>query len=534
MLSKLNYVSAKVFLFFVAVSFFVFLFLRSFVLNVLSEQLKNEFLSKIEAETKLFSVGAQIALKELDYLHFYKLVSELVEKEKDSVFVRIYQFSPDNPLISIGNVPENPSACSKDLVKKTCVYTLKIKLTNAQTPFPLTAEVGFSTASIHKRFESFKKKLAILELLLLLLLLLAAFLNAFFLSRRINFVVNSVKEWREGGILKLVQDPEKDEFEPLEKSIAEMYYELEEERKVDRTFVNFSSQVLESSARSESLTEFLRDLSPLIEKEFNLKYVKLEKFWEEKKKKGRKVINLAKNPDIAITYEGETTLREDILNALINIVDTGILSVRSKVKHEKLFVETISALANAIDAMSPWTRGHSERVARIAVEIGESLGLGEREIRDLQIGSLLHDIGKLGVPQSILNKKTTLTEEEFEKIKRHPLIGYEILKPIRELHDILPMILLHHERCNGSGYPFGKKCDEIPLSAKIVAVADVLEAMTTERPYKRAVPFELAIKYLQENAGKDKLFDPEVVDGVLKALRNIRDIIKEERWNLRS
>lgn len=192
------------------------------------------------------------------------------------------------------------------------------------------------------------------------------------------------------------------------------------------------------------------------------------------------------------------------------------LSAESEIRY--LFEQLVVAFANALDAKSPWTMGHSERVTSYAIEIAKEMQVNEKDLEMLKIGSLLHDIGKLGTYDVILEKVDPLTQEEWELIKMHPSKGAAILKPIGQLKDMLPIIKYHHERVDGKGYPDGLKGNDIPLLARILCVADSFDAMTADRPYKRALAREDAIGQLKNKAGIQ--FDPEVVETFLKVLDN--------------
>jgi len=175
---------------------------------------------------------------------------------------------------------------------------------------------------------------------------------------------------------------------------------------------------------------------------------------------------------------------------------------------------TIEVLANTVDAKSPWTAGHSKRVTRLALEIGYVMGLSSSDLELLQLGGLLHDIGKIGVPEYILDKPGKLTEEEYAIIKKHPEKGAEILRPIRGYHGAMPIVSQHHEQFGGHGYPLGLACEEIALGARILAVADVFDALNSDRPYRPGWELGKVVSYLEEKAGSD--FDPEVVKAFLK------------------
>ncbi len=181
---------------------------------------------------------------------------------------------------------------------------------------------------------------------------------------------------------------------------------------------------------------------------------------------------------------------------------------------EDFSMGTISALARSIDAKSPWTHGHSERVTRIALNIGRKAGLREKELNDLRIAGLLHDIGKIGTFESILDKSGKLTEEEFSEIKKHPVIGSDILAPIQQLTHLLPAIRGHHECFDGTGYPDGLRGMDIPLFARILAVSDTVDAMGADRPYRKGQPMKVIIDELKRCSGTQ--FDPAIVENYLK------------------
>jgi HD-GYP domain-containing protein (c-di-GMP phosphodiesterase class II) len=176
----------------------------------------------------------------------------------------------------------------------------------------------------------------------------------------------------------------------------------------------------------------------------------------------------------------------------------------------QLFFSTVASLANAIDAKSPWTKGHSERVMHGAVNIARELGLDEEVIERVRLGGLLHDIGKIGVLEALLEKPTELDDDEFPPIRLHPEKGVAILAPITQLRDVLPGILHHHECYNGTGYPDHLKGEDIPLEARIIAVADSFDAMVADRPYRKGLGLKEAADELAKCAGTQ--FDPEIVD----------------------
>ncbi|MBI5100259.1 MAG: HD-GYP domain-containing protein [Nitrospirae bacterium] len=182
-----------------------------------------------------------------------------------------------------------------------------------------------------------------------------------------------------------------------------------------------------------------------------------------------------------------------------------------------LIDELIAAFANAIDAKSHWTMGHSERVSSYALSTAAEMGVAESDCWTLRIASLLHDVGKIGTYDVILDKPGPLTKEEWQLIKMHPNKGESILKPIKQLQGVLPIIRYHHERVDGKGYPDGLSGDELPLLAKILCLADSYDAMTADRPYKKGLDKEIAFEEIRKKTGAQ--FDPEVVKAFFSVVK---------------
>lgn len=186
----------------------------------------------------------------------------------------------------------------------------------------------------------------------------------------------------------------------------------------------------------------------------------------------------------------------------------------SYLKLNSTYKSTVITLANAIDARDPNTAGHSERVTRISLEIGRILELDNSQLELLELAALFHDVGKLGVPDKILFKPGKLTDDEYDQIKAHPRIGVNILKDIDFLRKVLPIILHHHEKFSGGGYPSDIKGDDIPVESRIIAVADTYDAMTSDRPYRKGLPHDNAIHEIIKLKGTQ--FDANIVDAFLK------------------
>ena len=185
-------------------------------------------------------------------------------------------------------------------------------------------------------------------------------------------------------------------------------------------------------------------------------------------------------------------------------------------ENRELFLGSIRMLAAAIDEKDPYTRGHSDRVAKYSLIIGRQLGLTDEELDRLRISALLHDVGKIGVDDRVLKKPGALTDEEFVIMKQHPTKGANIMRPVAQLKEMLPGIELHHECWDGRGYPYGLKDEEIPVMARIIGVADTLDAITTNRPYQSGADLEFALKRIRQLVGQR--FDPRIVDALEAAV----------------
>lgn len=219
----------------------------------------------------------------------------------------------------------------------------------------------------------------------------------------------------------------------------------------------------------------------------------------------------------------------DELSLAARFANVAALSISKAGLHNELrqlFVHSIRALANAIDARDPCTSGHSERVTRYSVMIAERMGFRGDALEELRYAALLHDIGKIRIRDHILHKPGRLTEEEFEEMKRHPEYGVEIMQPVRAFQSILPYMLHHHERFDGGGYPAGLEGLRIPVQARIMCVADCFDAMTSDRPYRLAMPVEDAAAELRRNRGQQ--FDPEATDHFLNLILEgkVQDIVE--------
>ena len=213
------------------------------------------------------------------------------------------------------------------------------------------------------------------------------------------------------------------------------------------------------------------------------------------------------------------------------LIESGIKSVAQMNEIKKInqelenaYLESIQTLRYTVDAKDTYTRGHSDRVSEYSVLIGKYLGLPESDLKTLRIGGLFHDIGKLGVPDSILLKAGKLSDNEYSEVKNHPSIGAHILSSASIFKDIIPIVKHHHERYDGHGYPSQLEGENIPYFARITAIADSFDAMTSKRAYRDSMPIEKVISEFENCKGTQ--FDPKLTDLFLDILRNHFDEIE--------
>ena len=231
--------------------------------------------------------------------------------------------------------------------------------------------------------------------------------------------------------------------------------------------------------------------------------------------------------------------KSDKFDQLLLLVESGIKSVKqmdeikrineelseSNEKLEKAYLDMVQTLRYTVEAKDTYTRGHSDRVSEYSVLIGEKLGLPEDQIKTLRIGGLFHDIGKIGIPDSILLKPDKLSDDEYSQIKNHPSIGAHILGSAEIFKDIIPIVKHHHERYDGNGYPSRLKGEEIPYIARIAAVADTFDAMTSRRSYRGPIDIEHVKEEIKRCEGTQ--FDPQIAEVFLDILNNDYDKIKD-------
>lgn len=231
--------------------------------------------------------------------------------------------------------------------------------------------------------------------------------------------------------------------------------------------------------------------------------------------------------------------KSDKFDQLLLLVESGIKAIEqmntikkineelkdTNEKLEKAYLETVETLRYTVEAKDTYTRGHSDRVSEYSVLIGKYLGLSEEELHKLKVGGLFHDIGKIGVPDSILLKTTKLTDDEYSEIKNHPSIGAHILSNASIFQDIIPIVKHHHERYDCRGYPGKLGGENIPYLARIAAIADSFDAMTSKRTYRDSLPIDVVKGEIEKNKGTQ--FDPNIADVFLDILNNHYEQIEE-------
>mgnify|MGYP000935711319 CR=1 FL=1 len=199
-------------------------------------------------------------------------------------------------------------------------------------------------------------------------------------------------------------------------------------------------------------------------------------------------------------------------------------SFKMYVDMKKIYVDTVRALCQAVEAKDPYTQGHSMRVCELSCKLGERLGLGSKRMENLRIAAMLHDVGKIGVDENILNKPDILAEEEYNKIKEHPVIGAKIIQEINFLKDAANIILCHHERFDGNGYPDGRRCSEISIESGILCVVDVFDALTSDRPYRKAMSFEESLSIIERDTGV--FFNPQIANEFIKMMKEEKRLFR--------
>ncbi len=228
--------------------------------------------------------------------------------------------------------------------------------------------------------------------------------------------------------------------------------------------------------------------------------------------------------------KGFGTVEASLLSSVGTILGIHSGNIELYRKQSEFVTSVVRALTSAIDAKDPYTCGHSDRVARLAVRLAQEMGHDTQTLNLLYMAGLLHDVGKIGIDDSVLRKPGRLTDEEYERIKMHPELGCNILSGLKQLEDVLPVVLHHHEQWDGKGYPHGLAGEAIPQLARITAVADAYDAMSSDRPYRKGMPAERVNAIFREGSGTQ--WDPEVVAAFFATRDDISDIMSEERAEL--
>ena len=255
-------------------------------------------------------------------------------------------------------------------------------------------------------------------------------------------------------------------------------------------------------------------------------------------------------PLLARTYQGTTTAADDqivgaltvigpeggqgfqgddlrVLQSISSTMAVAVTNARMESRRRTTFLRTLESLATALEARDEYTRGHSQRVCEVSLLLGEALGFTPEALEELRVGTILHDIGKIGVRDNILNKDGRLSDDEFAIMKSHPVIGYEICRPLMLSEGVLMIIRNHHEKLDGSGYPDGLKGGELPPPLRVVCVADAFDAMSSRRPYRNVMAIEKVVAELSKGAGVQ--FDPVIVEALknLIVTDRLRDVYRQ-------
>jgi len=220
------------------------------------------------------------------------------------------------------------------------------------------------------------------------------------------------------------------------------------------------------------------------------------------------------------------TVEASLLNSVAAILSIHSSNIELYRQQRELLEGVIRALISSIDAKDPYTCGHSDRVARISVRLAQQMGCENNLVEAIYLSGLLHDIGKIGIDDAVLRKPGKLTDEEYEHIKTHVSVGHKILRDLRKLDEVLPVVLHHHESWDGKGYPGRLGGGEIPFSARIVAVADAYDAMASNRPYRQGMPLEKIEAIFRSGAGQQ--WDPDIVEALMESLDDIQAISQSE------
>ncbi|MBI5351651.1 MAG: GAF domain-containing protein [Chloroflexi bacterium] len=230
----------------------------------------------------------------------------------------------------------------------------------------------------------------------------------------------------------------------------------------------------------------------------------------------------------AVNKQGGKFFNQDDLDLFRSIADSAVLAVNNAQLMADLqnsYDMTLEALSSALDLRDRETEGHSRRVVEYTARLAEQVGLGKQSINEIRRGALIHDIGKIGVPDAVLNKPDSLSKEERKVMERHPRVGHFILTGIPYLAEEIKIVVYHHEKWDGTGYPFGLRGEQIPLGARLFAIADTFDALTSDRPYRKGRPYQIAREVIEKESGKQ--FDPQGVAAFLAIPADEWDLLRE-------
>ncbi|RME08130.1 MAG: response regulator [Anaerolineae bacterium] len=298
-------------------------------------------------------------------------------------------------------------------------------------------------------------------------------------------------------------------------------------------------KTLEASNGVEALEVLKRQRPDLILSDINMPQMDGIQFYQAVRKipslTAIPFVFLTSHSDPADIQRGRELGVEDYLTkpiepeALVKIINARLYRAAAieAAQVNQAYLDTVNVLANAIEGRDRYTRGHVERVTTYSLWLARSLGWSERHLRVLEFGARLHDIGKIIIPDDVLNKPGKLTEEEWRLMRSHTIEGARMLRKIHHLRETLPYILFHHERWDGKGYPKGLSGKNIPIQARVLALADVYDALATTRSYRKSMPHEQVIEIIRQESGKH--FDPHLVPRFIEIMNRMRDRIPRTR-----
>ena len=514
--------------------------LKENVKNVVYLDLKNKVL-KVDNKTIPFSLINKRDLKYLlnitdTYKHkkfFYEIIPYFnYEKSKKTIalfkkvednFYKIYIFNPNKLLEFLKYIPSTVKI-KIEVGNQTLFETSEKKVFDYKQfrhfigNLPLNVYVGLIKSKEWKSFEEFEKKSFIEKLLIFLtFIFILIILNTILIYNNEKFIENTRKrlKYKLENILKLLkihfENPYLESFLP---KFLRLIKELFSAQKVYLEILPNISIYIDETEKIKPFkkTNILKNLKLQVKNQEAVIFKKNSKYYLYLPIK-------AKKQDLGFLLLELTKPLDEIDKKLLQVITYSLGAVLdSELKLEDMFY----LIANIIEARDPYTKGHSLRVAHYAKWIAKKLGLPEEECEKIFKAGILHDIGKIGIPDIVLLKPGRLTNQEYETMKLHVTFSHHIINSVPSLKDFADIAAYHHERWDGRGYPKGLKGEEIPLGARILAIADAIDAMTSTRPYKKALSFEKAKEELFYSAGKH--FDPNIVSIILPYIDELKTI----------